>query len=71
MRREQESWRKEECIQGEGQIAKETSKIRAGCIGCTTAVAIFSLCIGCIPSDLAVHCIAGVASVLRGERFVV
>jgi hypothetical protein len=75
MRREQERWKRAEWIQGEEkQIAKETSKIPAGHIRHTTAVAILSLCTGRTPSDLAIQSplwIAGVCfSVEQRERAV-
>jgi hypothetical protein len=72
MRREQESRKKKEYIQGEEeQIAKGSNNIPAGCTGCTTAVAIFFLCTDHIPSDMTIHCLAEVCcSVERRERAV-
>jgi hypothetical protein len=66
MRREQESWKKEECIQGEEeQIAKETNKIPTGH---SIVVVVFSLCTSHTPLNLAIHCIVGLCfSVERRE----
>ena len=55
MRREQESQRKEECIQvEEEQTAKETTST-AGHTVCNTTVAVFSLCTSRTSLDLFIH----------------
>jgi hypothetical protein len=56
MRREQESWKKEECIiKKRCRSTKETNMIHVGRTDRTSVVAVFYLCTGHTPSNLAIY----------------
>jgi hypothetical protein len=64
MRREQESWKKEECFREKrSRSTKEINKIPTGHIGRTIVVVVFSLSIGRTPSKQVVHCLMWIVGV--------